>query len=212
MKRISHRNILTAFSVLGLLLLPGVDLYQAKPVSDTNAKLTEAGLAPARDFDLVTQSVFTSALATAYLDLAASITEAQGATWGDAQYFVMKAVAAREGNVPLPEHLDNWMLTEDQLETLASARLRLLDTINGDDFFMGQDVAPHISAKAQAYFDCWVQQSEEGLMGASGETCRSTFERALQSIDDRIIAARQLTLAMASRPASASDYTGSIGN
>jgi len=169
-------------------------------------------MAPAQEFDLVTQSVFTSALAKAYLDLAAAITEAQGATWGDAQYFVTKAMAARDGIAPLPEYLDNWMLTEDQLETLAIARSRLLDTMNGDDVFMGQDVAPHISAEAQASFDCWVHQSEEGTMGAAGETCRSTFERALQSIDDRINTARKLTLAMAIQPASTTEHTGSIGN
>ncbi len=155
MKRISHRNLLAAFSLLGLLLLPGVELYETDPVSERHANVTEAGLEPAHDFDLLTKTVFASALATAYLDLATAITKAQGATWGDAQYFV---------------------------------------------------------TKAQANFDCWVHQSEEGLMGTSGETCQAAFEHALQSIDERIIAARQLTLAMASQPASASNYTGSIGN
>jgi OOP family OmpA-OmpF porin len=44
-------------------------------------------------------------------------------------------------------------------------------------------VAPHMSARAQAQFDCWVEQAEEGHQTDHIAVCRTGFLNAMLDVD-----------------------------
>ncbi|WP_420402634.1 hypothetical protein [Nisaea sp.] len=102
--------------------------------------------------------------------------------WIDAERFAQKTIASARGETVEPERLEDWTLAEAQLPALTSSRHRLLRAFERD----ARILAPHASARAQAQFDCWVEQAEEGHQQAHIAACREGFLDAMLEIDARL--------------------------
>lgn len=125
-----------------------------------------------------TGSPFTQALTEEYRQLA--VFEADEMyDWPDAGYFARKGLAAAAGETVLPEELANWDLPADKLDEMSSGRARLMAALDGG----GRDAAPELAARAQARFDCWVEQQEENHQWDHIAACRDEFYRALAELE-----------------------------
>ena len=122
-------------------------------------------------------TAFTQALATEYRDF--TLFEADEMyDWPDADYFARKGLAAAGGEVVLPEDLANWDLPADKVGELADARSRLVSALDGS----ARDSNPAIAARAQAKFDCWVEQQEENHQADHIAACKAEFEEAMAQL------------------------------
>ena len=100
---------------------------------------------------------FTQALHAEYTALASK--EAGFDDWFDAGLFLDKAAIAAAGTAPPPENLEDWSIWDEaMLAQLAQARADLLETIDGES----AGLSPELLARAQASFDCWVEEAQEG--------------------------------------------------
>ena len=100
--------------------------------------------------------------------------------WGNADMFTMKAVAAGNNQQVLPEELsDHPGLPADSLPDLESAKF-WLDSALRDGARLR---AAYAVGKAQAMFDCWVEEQEENTQPADIARCRSAFEMAMNTVD-----------------------------
>jgi OOP family OmpA-OmpF porin len=123
-------------------------------------------------------SAFTQALALEYRDFA--LFEADEMyDWPDADYFARKGLSAAGGEVVLPEELANWDLPQDKVGELSDARARLMRVLDAG----ARDTNPPIAARAQAKFDCWVEQQEENHQPDHIAACRSEFEAAMAQLE-----------------------------
>lgn len=116
---------------------------------------------------------FLSALAALYETLGAS--EADQYDWLDSWWYAHRAARAAAGSPVEPADLAARDLSGPDLERLVAARAELLGVLDAG----GRILAPDPAARAQAVFDCWVEQQEEGWQAADIEQCRSGFEQAL---------------------------------
>jgi OOP family OmpA-OmpF porin len=122
-------------------------------------------------------TAFTQALASEYRDF--TLFEADEMfDWPDADYFARKGLAAAGGEVVLPEDLANWDLPADKVPELADARSRLITALDGG----ARDSNPAIAARAQAKFDCWVEQQEENHQPDHIAACKAEFEEAMAQL------------------------------
>jgi len=113
---------------------------------------------------------FTKALFTEYVALADF--EVGEYDFDDASKYAARARAAGNGEVVQPYVPSEWDIGAEFLPDLESSRVRLLEALDGG----GRDVAPVDAAKAQAMYDCWVEQQEEGHQADHIAHCRGGFE------------------------------------
>jgi OOP family OmpA-OmpF porin len=101
----------------------------------------------------------------------------------DALHFARKALAAAGGETVMPEPINDWDLTPDQVAELYNARGRLINA-----FDLGaHDIAPQQAAIAQARFDCWVEQQEESTPETIHMlTCKSSYMKAISILEEMI--------------------------
>ena len=131
-----------------------------------------------------TGSAFTQALTKEYRDFA--LYEADEMyDWPDASYFARKGLAAAAGEVVLPEELANWDLPADKIDEMSAARSKLVGLLDNG----GRDNAPEIAARAQAKFDCWVEQQEENHQPDHIAACRDEFFAALAELEQALMPA-----------------------
>lgn len=104
------------------------------------------------------------------------------ADWIDAEHFAEKTLASARGETVPPEDLADWQLGEAQRPALQSSRARLISAFERDSRIL----APHASARAQAQFDCWVEQAEEGHQTDDIAACRTGFLNAMLEIDAKL--------------------------
>lgn len=99
--------------------------------------------------------------------------------WIDADYFAEKALAAnRHGDVQ-PENPAEWDIDEAHMPALVEARQGLMGA-----FAKGaKEKAPEAAAIAQAKYDCWVEQQEEGHQPAHIAACREEFQIAMGKLE-----------------------------
>lgn len=99
--------------------------------------------------------------------------------WPDADHFAEKAFAASNGATPAPEHPEGWDIGDSTvMDELQTARERLTDAFaNG-----AQTAAPREAAVAQAKYDCWVEQQEEGWQYRHIAACKRDFDVAMDKL------------------------------
>ncbi len=125
-------------------------------------------------------TAFTQALASEYRDF--TVFEADEMyDWPDADYFARKGLAAAGGEVVLPEELANWDLPQDKVGELTDARARLMNVLDAG----ARDSNPAVAARAQAKFDCWVEQQEENHQPDHIAACKAEFEAAMAELEGR---------------------------
>jgi OmpA-OmpF porin, OOP family len=123
-------------------------------------------------------SPFTQHLAAEYRDFANS-ENSKMFDYPDAIHFARKGLAAAAGDVVMPEPISDWNLTPAHMEELGTARGRLIVA-----FDLGaRDIAPQLSAVAQARFDCWIEQQEENWQETDIIACKNQFLEAMNQLE-----------------------------
>lgn len=82
----------------------------------------------------------------------------------------------------MPEPITDWNIEPGPFEELSVARARLVNV-----FDLGaRELQPDVSAVAQARFDCWIEQQEEGWQTNDINICRNGFIEALNELEAAI--------------------------
>jgi len=97
----------------------------------------------------------------------------------DATYFVGKAKSAAMGEDVGPQPISERMIPKGAKDDITMARKNLVDKL----WQGGADETPHAAARAQAMFDCWMQEQEENNQPADIKACRVGFEKAFTMIN-----------------------------
>lgn len=116
---------------------------------------------------------FNQALHGEYTTLAA--TERARFDWCDTAYYVAKANAAATGETVLPTEVEARDLPSAFAAQAATERARLLAVLDGT----ARTSNPTVAATAQAAFDCWVEELEEGHQPADIAACRARYDEAM---------------------------------
>ncbi len=98
---------------------------------------------------------------------------------GDAGYFAMKALDASKGYFVEPTLLGERDIEPKFLPELAHARAKLMKELHGR-----RDMPRYWKdlARAQAQFDCWAEQQEEGFQEEDIMACKGGFYAALHKV------------------------------
>jgi len=99
--------------------------------------------------------------------------------WRDTARFYRRATAAANGIRVEPEAMAERDLTTEAQATLAAARGRLAVALRDG----ARATTPVLTAKAQAGFDCWMQEQEEGHQPQDIAACRAAFETAMSEVE-----------------------------
>ncbi len=156
---------ITSVALLGLVLvgcdLPGTKLEKAQRVDPDG-------------------STFNRNLYQGYIDLASS--EYNEGDYTDSDNFAVRAMQSGTGGTVVPEEIGARRLPENKVGELTSARQRLVGTLSKG----AAEKVPEETARAQAGFDCWMQEQEENFQPDDIEACRSQFFAALEYIEDAL--------------------------
>ena len=87
----------------------------------------------------------------------------------DSDYFASKAIASAGDGEVLPQEVGERNIPSDKVDVMTSSRERLMAALGGG----GRLKAPDDAARAQAMFDCWLQEQEENFQPDDIEFCRS---------------------------------------
>tara|TARA_R110000868_G_scaffold61059_3_gene185696 strand:- start:3729 stop:4658 length:930 start_codon:yes stop_codon:yes gene_type:complete len=98
--------------------------------------------------------------------------------WIDAEHFAHKAISANSGQSVMPEEVADWHVKEKYVAELTTARTDMMN-----EFSRGaRTAAPAEAAKAQAKYDCWIEQQEENHQWAHIAACKGEFYTALNTL------------------------------
>lgn len=97
----------------------------------------------------------------------------------DSLHFARKGLASAAGLVVMPEPLSDWDLSAGQARELSAARGRLIAAFD----LSARELSPLEAAKAQAMFDCWIEQEEENRPGTYLGTCKEGYREAMDRLD-----------------------------
>lgn len=120
---------------------------------------------------------FARALHQEYAALAA--TERSRYDWRDTAYFVSKARAAAAGEDVQPQALDERSLTAADADTLAPLRAALVERLDGT----ARETNPAAAARAQAGFDCMIEELEEFTKDDELALCRAAFDEGMAALE-----------------------------
>jgi OOP family OmpA-OmpF porin len=123
-------------------------------------------------------NAFTQALTKEYKDLAAFEAD-EMYDWTDAGFYARKALAAANGDNVGPQDPAERDLPQDVLPEINSTRQRLLTALDGG----ARESKPEIAARAQARFDCWLEQQEENFQNDHISACRDELLAALAELE-----------------------------
>ncbi|MEQ8664604.1 MAG: OmpA family protein [Rhodospirillales bacterium] len=99
--------------------------------------------------------------------------EAAEQDWEDAWFFANKAKSSANGNSEEPQLVSERDIVADAVDLLESVRSALMDQLPA-----GRTEKPEIAARAQAMFDCWLQEKEENFQPDHIKACRDSFNIA----------------------------------
>ena len=122
-------------------------------------------------------SAFNGALQQEYIALA--MAEAEEWDMEDAHYFNNKALAAAKGDDVQPQVIKERKITGDARWDLEAARQALRASLLAGS----KDYAPKESARAQAMYDCWIQEQEENDNPADVAACMNGFNEVLAKVE-----------------------------
>lgn len=94
--------------------------------------------------------------------------------WDDAKYFNDKAKMVAMGKMVLPQEVSERQLPTATMKQAVSDRGKLMSAL-----VQGRSKTPQLAAKAQAGFDCWLQEVEENDQPEDIAACRKQFEGAM---------------------------------
>lgn len=125
-------------------------------------------------------SAFDNHLYKEYIDLAGD--ESGESDYGNADVFATRAIAAAAGNSGSPEELASRDLPEGTEGDLQVARATLVGAFAKS----AKEKIPDQAARAQAMYECWMEEQEENIQPDDIAACRAAFEEALVQIADAL--------------------------
>ena len=100
--------------------------------------------------------------------------------FNDADHFAQKAIDAAGGKPVKPDAYNSRKLPSGTAAALKAAEKRIKKAIKG-----GADIyAPGQMAKAQAMYDCWLQEQEENIQPDHIRACRLAYLDAMDAVDE----------------------------
>lgn len=121
---------------------------------------------------------FGGSLAKEYKDLALFEADDMG-DWKDAEFFAGNSLRSAGGDVPMPTEPEKWSIQDASTRTeLQTARTDLVGLLQAG----GREIAPTEAAVAQARYDCWVEQEEEGHQFDHIAACRASYLAAMEAL------------------------------
>ncbi|MHA1599190.1 MAG: OmpA family protein [Alphaproteobacteria bacterium] len=117
---------------------------------------------------------FTSALTDEYRQLAAFEAD-EMKDWKDASYYARKGQRTAAGEAVQPQEISARDLPADHVAELTTARGDLMSLLGAG----ASAKVPARAARAQAKFDCWMEQQEENFQPEHIASCRDEFYAAL---------------------------------
>jgi OOP family OmpA-OmpF porin len=153
-------------------LLTGILALLALTACDTTASLKDLRVAEPHS------DPYFSTLASLYQDYAES--ELTAYDWWSSKYFADKGLLTAYGKEITPENPDHWDISEGEKRTLRAAREVLMASLTP----AMKQKRPRAAAKAVMYYDCWVENQEEGWETEQIETCRDAFYNNLGKLED----------------------------
>lgn len=143
--------------------------------------LSGCGLEYGRALDATPSgTAFDNHLYQEYIDLAGA--ETGEGDHGNSDVFATRAIAAAAGNSGEPEELANRSLPEGTEGDLQVARATLLGAFAKS----AKEKIPDQAARAQAMYECWMEEQEENIQPDDIAACRAAFEEALVQIADAL--------------------------
>ncbi len=122
---------------------------------------------------------FDAALQQEYIGIAQ--TELDEYDFQHADLFARKGIAAGNGESVMPEDPGDWTLSQGKAAEFFGARGQLFSALDSG----GREKAPADAARAQAMYDCWIQEEEtlnEGHQPEDIAACRDAFWDALARV------------------------------
>lgn len=101
------------------------------------------------------------------------------ADWNDTTFFLNRARRLSQGRYKEPTNIEARDLPADSLVELTDARRRLMVVLSGGRLLK----QPVESARAQAAFDCWMQEREENFQDNDISSCRTAFLAAMEKLE-----------------------------
>jgi outer membrane protein OmpA-like peptidoglycan-associated protein len=125
-------------------------------------------------------SLFTQGLRAGYIDLADA--EANNEIFAsNYDHFIRKAVGSAQGQAVMPDLISLRSLNAAQVDELGAARARLMAGLDGN----GRLKAPQAAARAQTFFDCWLENEGEGDVAGAAD-CKAGFEAAMAEVEQAL--------------------------
>ena len=110
--------------------------------------------------------------------IALSESEFAEGDYRDSDEFAMRGKMIAGGQMVGPENIGNRALPGDSVGALTDARGKLVAALESG----AKDRNPMEAARAQAMFDCWMQEQEENRQPSHIARCRSDFTEALMAL------------------------------
>lgn len=102
--------------------------------------------------------------------------------WPDAGHFARKGLNAAAGKRPSIEKVADWNVPAEHIGRLNAAREGFVTLVALGSI----EAAPALTAKAQARFDCWVEQQEENHQFDHIAACRRGYFGAIADLQDAL--------------------------
>lgn len=125
-----------------------------------------------------TGDAYQAALAKEYL--AFSESEAKQYDWGVSKHFADKGLKAAYGQSVPPELVGAWDIEPQYRAQLDAARTDLMAVLTEENML----AKPVLAARAQFFFDCWLEQQEEAWQEDDITSCREGFYRSVRALMD----------------------------
>jgi len=100
------------------------------------------------------------------------------ADYRDGQHYARKGLAAAAGEEVLPDEISSRDLPDFSVADITDGSNRLNEALSGG----AREHSPELAAKAQAKFDCWMEQQEENHQPDDIASCRKDFEEVMSQI------------------------------
>lgn len=119
---------------------------------------------------------FQTALAQEYLAFAES--EAKQYDWRSSKIFADKGIKAAYGQSVAPETVEAWDIEQPFIADLVTAREQLMGVLTTENAAS----QPVVTARAQFFYDCWLEQQEEAWQEDDIASCREGFYRSVKTL------------------------------
>ena len=121
---------------------------------------------------------FNSNLAKYYVNFATQ--EAEKYDWFDSEYFAEKAIKASHNINTSPENPENWQIKDSSSKKEVLSAYNALNLLLSDK---NKKLYPVQLAQAQANYDCWVEELEEGWQKDDIKLCKDNFFKFINEIN-----------------------------